>query len=850
VLDITAGGGSIPFETGRLGLCSHANDLNPVAAFILRASCQWPQQFGTDLLDAFEAVGARFKKRVAALLDGVYPEEPSSKRSDIDKDSETTRAHRYVWAYLWARVVSCPSCQGQIPLSPNWRLTADGTGIRLRPNIVEGKCEFEIVRALADQSLGTVKNAIATCPYPNCGTTTPKGYIAQEAQAGRLGHQLYCVIYRDQWQEYTKAGRPKKRLTTRRGFRVATPDDDNSPWITEQLLQLQSQWEADDILPSEAVPEGNKTREPHRYGMPTFREMFSPRQQLAHGYCVQAFRELVDQDRTAGELDPVQEAAYGYLALGLDKVFNRNCLRSIWDPGTNKVASSFATHDFGMKWSYAEMAVTLRGLGLDWALNDLQKCISDLVEMSGHKPKSETGLDLAYAVKSVPVATSAKVTCASADTLLFLDDQSVDAVVFDPPYYDNVNYAELSDFFYVWLKRTAGYVFPDWFSHYLTNKANEAIASPVRFRTESGKSQSRSGKDRAYEDYVDRMRRIFAECRRVVKDDGIVTLMFTHKSTEAWDALTMGIIESGFRITATWPVKTEADASLNIRDRAAARSTILLTCRPQTELSEGNASWEQVEQEVAATVQKSLPRLEQYGLKPLDIYLASFGPALEVIARHWPIRRELANPERPDDPFLVTPNDALQVARQEVLGARRRKISSLWADNPGDSLTEFYILSRDGVGSATLPFDEANLIARCIGLELSDGPARGIYEKKGSNINLLTGQRRLAQGHISPDAPTPRSIDRVHIAVALAEHQDVNMAIDWCNLHRFSHDAAFKGTLEALLRIMPASDPDLSPARTLWSEMYSERMPEPVGIQASLFPDPLPRGDERSTGAA
>ena len=330
---------------------------------------------------------------------------------------------------------------------------------------------------------------------------------------------------------------------------------------------------------------------------------------------------------------------------------------------------------------------------------------------------------------------------------------------------------------------------------------------------------------------MDRMRRIFAECRRIIKNDGVMTIMFTHKSTDAWDALTIGIIEAGFRITATWPVKTESDSALNIRDRAAARSTILLACRPKTEQTAGSSSWEQVEQEVASTVRARLPQLQGYDLRPLDIYLAAFGPALEVISNSWPIRRELANPQRHTDPFTVTPNDALQVARREVFAARRRRISNLWANNPGDPLTEFYILSQDSAGSAIMPFDEANMVARCIGLELSEDPARQVYEKKGSNINLLTARRRFEQGKISPNAPSVRSIDRVHTAIALAGNFDVNTAIDWCTMHGFHNDLQFKGTLEALLRVMRPDDPDLGPARTLWTEMYREETPEPERIQ-------------------
>ena len=612
-------------------------------------------------------------------------------------------------------------------------------------------------------------------------------------------------------------------------------DDDNTDGVLRRLEELRLEWDAYDILLNEAVPDGNKTRELHRYGMSEWRKVFSPRQQLAHGYCVQAFRELAEQDREAGILEEPRGLAWCYIAIGLDKMITRNNLLSRWDAGTNKVASIFDSHDFGMKWSYAEMSPVVRGLGLEWALDDVHDCIEELVKMSGHQPavdQSLLGLDGSAELEQ-PIAQPSIVTSESADLLLSLDDQSVDAVVFDPPYYNNVDYAELSDFFYVWLKRTAGYVHPEWFGDYLTDKANEAIASPARFRNETGRRYS--VQKLAYDDYVERMRRIFAECRRVIRDDGIMTIMFTHKSTDAWDALTVGIIEAGFRITATWSVKTESDAALNIRDRAAARSTVLLACRPKTVQSVSSASWEQVEMKIRDAVRERLPQLEQHDLKPLDIYLASFGPALEVISTNWPIRRELANPSRPDDPFSVTPNDALQVARREVFAARRQRVSDLWASNPGDPLTEFYILAQDNAGSAVIPFDEANMMARCIGLELSEHAIGSICEKRGSNINLFTGVDRFERGVVSPSAPTSRGIDRVHTAIGLANSTDVNYAINWCEQQGFRDDPAFKGTLQALLRTIKLSDPDRVPASTLWSEMYDEVPPEPETVQVELL---------------
>ena len=172
------------------------------------------------------------------------------------------------------------------------------------------------------------------------------------------------------------------------------------------------------------------------------------------------------------------------------------------------------------------------------------------------------------------------ITCKPGDRLDHIADGTIDLVVMDPPYYDNVMYAELSDFFYVWLKRTAGHVFPELFRSHLTDKDNEAVANPARFRDQKG------AKALAERDYQERMASIFAECRRTLKADGLMTLMFTHKATGAWDALTKGLMDAGFAITASWPINTEAEGSMHIKDKAAAKSTIFLVCRPRVSYGE------------------------------------------------------------------------------------------------------------------------------------------------------------------------------------------------------------------------------------------------------------------------
>ena len=830
VLDITAGGGSIPFEAGRLGFRTIANELNPVAGLILRATCEWPQKYGWELHDQFQDAKSRFLERVEELIQGVYPDEPTP---NLNQGHDASRTRRQTQACLFARTITCPSCEGTIPLSPNWRLDSNGTGIRVVPDTTSGTCSFEIVTKESDQSPGTISRAKATCPYPTCGATTPAGYISTEAQGGRLGHQLYCIIFRDTWITKTKSGRDSKRPKTARGFRVPTPNDDNITEVNTKLADLAELEERDNILPTEDVPHGDDLR-PHHYGMPRWRDMFSPRQLLAHGYCVQAFHDLVDEDSDTGKLEEVRKAAWCYIALAIDKLINTNSLHCRWHPNRQVVAGTFDRHDFGMKWSYAEMPIANQGWGLEWALDDLGDCLKQLVRMAGHQQEEPSnGKLMNLGREQTFTATPSQVTIGPAQDT-DLPSASVDAIIFDPPYHNNVNYAELSDFFYVWLKRTAGYVLGDsLLTPHLTDKVNEAIASPARFR-EQAQGSGRSASALATRDYENKMAEIFRECRRVIKPDGIMTVMFTHKSTDAWDALTVALIESGFGITRTWPVKTEAESAINIKDRAAARSTILLVCRPRTD-NPTPEPWHIVESRIAQAVRADIPTLQDYGLSPVDQYLAAFGPALQVISEHWGTERAVANPDRPDDEFAVTPTDALQVARREVLAHRTREISQRWSESGGDPVTRFYILAQDGAGTATIPFDEANLFARAIGLDLSSNEARRVLIANGDKVTLKSARDRLAENIISPQRPAQTALDQVHTAIAITDRHDSAAALEWLNMqHHNPQGPELKGTMEALMRVTKPGHEDLRPATNLWRLLYEE--PPPVTpVQRNMF---------------
>ena len=853
VLDPTSGGGSIPMEAGRLGLASTANDLNPVATLILYATVDWPLRYGPVILESFNALSREFIERAKPKYEGVFPPE----REGIQ-----------IVGYLWARTVTCPYCEGLVPLSPNWRLAPTGTGVRLKPSLGAGPgsagrvCSFEIVENLAEQSHGTVARGDGTCPFPDCGRVIDGEVIKAQAQAGKMGEQLYAVVYKERVEYETKTG--QIRVKWMRGYRAPRSEDDNGLEIRARLDEKLPEWEALDVVPSERFPEVSNDDRPIQYGMPLWRDLFSPRQLLCHGTSVEVFREMLDADRATGQLDEVRKAAYGYLALALDKLRDYNSRMTRWHANREVMVNTFDRHDFAFKWSYAEMAPLITGLGYDWAIEQTTKCIGELVALVRPDARVDAAdPDLFDQVhedtEQPPQPPPVTITCKPGDSLDHVRDASIDAVVMDPPYYDNVMYAELSDFFYVWLKRTAGHVLPELFRRQLTDKENEAVANPAKFHGEKG------ARARAGQDYQERMAAIFAECRRVLKSDGIMTLMFTHKATGAWDALTKGLIEADFVITASWPINTEAEGSLHIKDKAAANSTIFLVCRPRVRDpflvgDEPDLYWEDVEPRVASAVRSRVREFQEAGIAGVDLYLASFGPALEEFSRHWPIkrgtprelpaerrrRRQHVMFEEEWDPYAATPEDALGVARREVKRWRLEQLTHLKANADLDAATAFFVLAWDAFRAPVFSYDEALRLARAVGVDLDSDVVGRLAEKKGSDIRLWDSARRAASGSLGPPDGSRGMIDAIHHAANLARLRSLDAARELLATTLVDKDPRFFASLEAALEVLPvsraftgveltgeaaASGTDFETLYNLSRLAYSDRIDEPEQLR-------------------
>ena len=303
----------------------------------------------------------------------------------------------------------------------------------------------------------------------------------------------------------------------------------------------------------------------------------------------------------------------------------------------------------------------------------------------------------------------------------------------------------------------------------------------------------------------------------MLKPDGIMTLMFTHKAAGAWDALTTGLIEAGFVITASWPINTEAEGSLHIKDKSAANSTIFLVCRPRVRSADDEVMyWEDLEPLVAKAVRRRIEEFQRAGIRGVDLYLSCFGPALEEFSRHWPVKRgqpkaQVAPSKRKKvatvdlDPYSVTSEDALEAARREVKRWKLEQLTNAQRIHDLDPLTEWFVLAWDAFQAPQFPYDEALRLARVVGLDMDKDVIKVLAEKKSSDVILWDSATRAAKGTLGPTNGSRGLIDAIHHAAYLGRTQSLDAARELLDSNGLSQDSRFLAALEAILEVLPPS---------------------------------------------
>ena len=742
VVDPFAGGGSIPLEALRLGCEAFASDLNPVACLILKVLLEDIPRHGTNLAEELRRDGAEIKTQAEMELAELYP---------MDPDGSTPIA------YLWARTVRCeaPNCGAEIPLMRStWLCRKPRRKWALRPTVVREqgsppRLDFEIVQPMAEREVGngTVSRARATCLC--CRAVLPPERVRSQLAAQRGGAD---TVFNEDGNRVggsrmlavvtLRPGRRGKRHRQGRQYRLPTEADYQAVLRGQQRVgEALEEWERNGKeqprpVPDEPTPVGGgsgagRAFSVQKYGMLQWGDLFTGRQKAA----LLELRSLTASRQTNKEA----------LALALTRASNAGSSLCRWHTSRENHEGVFSRQALPIVWDFSEGnpfsdATGSYGGAVDW---------------------------IADVVNAWPVSNIGQVHQADAANHP-LPDQSASTWFTDPPYYDAVPYADLSDYFVVWLKRTLpgnplwrNPLEPD---NPLSPKVPEAVQDET-------KSANGKPKDRKW--FEETMERAFREGRRVLRHDGVGSVVFAHKTTEGWEALLTGMIRGGWIITGSWPIATEMGARLRARDSAALATSIHLICRPREE-NAPVGEWSSVLRELPNRVGDWMQRLQKEGIRGADLVFACIGPALEIYSRYsaveTPEGRGVALPEYLERVWEVVAREALEQilgtaeaqARNGAAGAleedARLTALFLWTlqstdaepsvdvQDVGDEIGAEEIDAeeedpRQRTTGLSMPFDLARRFAQPLGIHLEEWESRITQTQKGVVRLRSVGER-------------------------------------------------------------------------------------------------------------
>lgn len=614
ILDPFAGGGTIPLEAQRLGLEAHASDLNPVAVLINKALIEIPPKF-RDQPPVFTGIAEseiRFWKGAEGLAAdvrayGQWMRDEAEKRIGhlYPKATLPDGVQATVIAWIWARTVTCPNpaCGIEMPLVASWWLgKKKGKEAYVIPTVVpfrshpSGKrVEFTIGHdAAGAPSDGTVGRTGAVCV--SCGSGVELAFIRAEGKAKRMGAALLTVVAEgDRRREYLPPTNEHRDAAA-----VVEPAD----------------------LPDAALPEQALGFRVQGYGMTRWVDLFTNRQLTTlttFSDLVAEAREQVLKDSLAANLPPstrlepggtgadaYADAVATYLGFVTSKFLARNNTMCSWESGMDRLRGSFQRQAIPMTWDYAEA-------------NPLTKTGGGFVAVAD----SEAEVLERLGVSGVGLAIQADAMSARWQDGL---------ISTDPPYYDNIGYSDLSDFFYVWQRRSLREIYPSLLSTMLVPKTEELVANPYRH----------DGRDGARRFFEDGFREVFARARRSALDGFPCTVYYAFKQSESsdagfsssgWETLLDGMIRSGWAITATWPMRSELGNRMRSLDSNALASSIVLALRPRPE-GAPTTDRRGFLAVLLAELPDALRRLQQGQIAPVDLPQAAIGPGMAVFSRY------------------------------------------------------------------------------------------------------------------------------------------------------------------------------------------------------------------------
>jgi putative DNA methylase len=801
VLDMFAGGGAIPLEALRLGCEAHALDLNPVAHIIELCTLVYPQKFGKPDPSARGMTGPKNAKgettwgglaaevrhwgtwvldRVRKEIGDLYPPIPdpevweappdvmfdcktgawlvtnpgkpkcgarltqsllSEDDSDDAEDEETNCCAATLLpsgflqpvAYLWTRAVRCkrPGCSVQVPLvKQGWLCAKKGRFVAVRPvaNEKTKTVQFRIVSVASEDELDFDPSNLGSgkgtaCPV--CATPIDLDYIKAEGASRGFSHIPMAVVA----TRGNAKGKHYFPSTNQESFDVSV--------FTDRLQQVERDYGI--TVPEEVLEANPRSFDVQNFGFKQWRSVFTERQLVAMTSFAGGVKLSMREAESAGLSHSYAEAVTVTLSMVLGRMADYQTAFCTWQP--EFIKNTFNAPGLPMIFDFAE-ADPLAGSSGSWG--------------------SALGYVCAAVASFAHVCMSGSIARGSAVTNSH-DDNTFDAVVTDPPYYDSRSYSNLADHFYVWHKRAIGHLFPEHFSGGLTPKKNEAIAAPYRH------GGSHSAADEAYEIL---MQKAFAEACRVLKPERPMVCVYAHKTTAGWATLINSMMKAGFTVVEAWPVDMERRSRQNAQQTAALASSIFLVARKR-EVNSGVGKYEDdVQPELQQIVRERVDTLWEMGVAGADLVIAAVGAGLRAFTKYEKV--EYANGEEvPAEKFLAEVEGAvLDTMMGKLFGQSGASVSAI------DPASRFYVLWRFVYKTTEIEAGEAIVFTYAQHVEL-DGPnglstgKDALLEKKKSKYRVRDYSERGDNDKLglpSEEGQSASLIDVLHRVLWLMEH--------------------------------------------------------------------------------
>jgi adenine-specific DNA methylase len=757
VFDPFAGGGAIPLEAARLGCRSYGNDINPVAHIIQKGSLEFPQKFGKPITyskEEFiklygeeiwnkqpqenkkvkngEAVAVRIENRLSFDVEFYAKKLLAATEKEIGHLYPADKKGNKPIAYYWAREATCsnPSCKARVPLLKQFFLAnTKAKQVYLKPLIKGRQIDFEIKTGQTDDE-GWNNRGNLKCPC--CGSITDVKSIKQQSISNTWGQRLLAVI---------QDGKNGKE------YRLPTKEEID---ILGEVNESER--------PTEKMQRNSAGGDTFSWGVTEWGQMFSTRQL----YAIQALVIQLNNIKASLNVpkDEFSKSIITYLGILLDRITVSNTTFGRWHNGRETLEHPFSKQAISMIFDFPESNMFCDSTGS--AANQLEWLIRYI--------ESECDYPFSVELKNA----------SSGDKSQF-SDKYLTAVVTDPPYYDAIAYADLSDFFYVWLKRTLGDVYPLNFATPQTPKAEECTAL---------KHHRNDSKEEAKKHFETKLTQIFDAIEHQTSD--LVSIMFAHQSTEAWTTLCNAVLDARMNITGSWPVDTEmANRSLGLAG-AALESSVTVACRPSQR--QGYSEYREVKKAIEKTVAKEVNELYRLGFRGADLLTACFGQAVSEFGKYEKVEKA--------DGSEVTVAELLEMARESAFNALLKGFD-------GDEYTKFYIGWLQLYGFAESDFDDAARFTRVgLSIEVQDLFKEHILIKNGNKQTLGGFEERIKADKGIGEKPNDYLIDYVHRAMALYKGANRTALLHYIGKVASSPESSFWRVVTSLCEVLPSGSED------------------------------------------